>query len=651
MKLPKLHIDKEYFKDEYGRTVILRGVNLGGDCKVPYPNGGTEFPSDFSDHRDVSFIGRPFPLEDAYEHFSRLKEWGFNCLRLLTTWEAVEHKGPFEYDEAYLDYFAKICELAGDYGFYIFVDFHQDVWSRMTGGDGAPGWLFEKVGIDYTQLGNAEAAHVMQNLFDYANPTPRQPEKYPQMSWSSNLSYPANGIMWTLFFGGRDFAPNMRIDGQNVQDFLQLHYIKCVEEVAKRVSHLTNMLGFDSLNEPSEGWIGHVLDSRLQQDNDVPKALGKIWEPIQALYSTHGNSVKLPVQRVNLLKGGIVADSEYLANSKKQSIWFDGCSDPFQSAGAWKIDEKGHYEILNNNFFRIQENKVVDFSADYLFPFIHNVSQAIRTYNPEWIVFAEKPPGASRDFPPNPPSNIVNASHWYDIVTLGTKRFNYPITLDFHEKRLVIGAKNIQRVYERHLSAIKEASRSVNLGCPSLIGEFGIPFDLEGGKAYDAWKNGNRSPKIWKKHILALDLMYNALDKLKLNATQWNYTAHNRNDLRIGDCWNQEDLSIYSVDQRVNTADIDSGGRALEGFVRPYPHFIQGELSEFSFNRKKKKFQMRYLSNPTIEQPTVIFVPRLQFTNDYKVEVQEGEVIRDTQNQLVVIRHESKQEICITISI
>src|SRR5690606_40334780 len=66
-----------------------------------------------------------FPLADAEEHFSRLKAWGFNCLRLLTTWEAVEHEGPYRYDEAYLDYFVELCRMADGYGMYVFVDFHQ----------------------------------------------------------------------------------------------------------------------------------------------------------------------------------------------------------------------------------------------------------------------------------------------------------------------------------------------------------------------------------------------------------------------------------------------------------------------------------------------------------------------------------------------
>ena len=80
-----LHIEAGRFLDTSGREVLLRGVNLGGDCKLPYPNGGTHVPSRFTDHRSVSFIGRPFPLGEADEHFGRLRHWGFNCLRLLTS--------------------------------------------------------------------------------------------------------------------------------------------------------------------------------------------------------------------------------------------------------------------------------------------------------------------------------------------------------------------------------------------------------------------------------------------------------------------------------------------------------------------------------------------------------------------------------------
>ena len=266
MALQRLQIEGEWFTDGSGHARILRGVNLGGDCKMPFtPNGHTNLPTDFADHRTVSFVGRPFPLAEAGEHFARLKAWGFNCLRLLTTWEAVEHAGPGQYDETYLDYFATLCKMADDYGMYVFVDFHQDVWSRMTGGDGAPGWCFEAVGLDFTKFRAAGAAHVMQYKYDFARGG-RQEDNYGTMTWSQNYRYPANAFMWTFFFAGKTFCPDFMIDGRNVQDYLQDHYIGAMEAVARRIKHLPNVIGFDSLNEPGSGYVGHPVSAQASDE-------------------------------------------------------------------------------------------------------------------------------------------------------------------------------------------------------------------------------------------------------------------------------------------------------------------------------------------------------------------------------------------------
>ena len=141
----RLRIEGNSFVDDQGRIAVPRGINFSGLSKVPVvPDGATHIAGRcFYSHREVSFVGRPCPLEDLEGHLQRLREWGFNLLRLLVTWEAVEHAGPGVYDEEYLDFIRTVCLRAGDFGFWVVIDPHQDCWSRWTGGDGAPGWTLE----------------------------------------------------------------------------------------------------------------------------------------------------------------------------------------------------------------------------------------------------------------------------------------------------------------------------------------------------------------------------------------------------------------------------------------------------------------------------------------------------------------------------
>jgi hypothetical protein len=80
------------------------------------------------------------------------------AVRFLITWEAVAPSGPDVLDTAYLSYLHALISLFPQYGITCFVSCHQDVWSRFSGGSGAPAWTLEAVGFDLGALEETGAA-------------------------------------------------------------------------------------------------------------------------------------------------------------------------------------------------------------------------------------------------------------------------------------------------------------------------------------------------------------------------------------------------------------------------------------------------------------------------------------------------------------
>jgi hypothetical protein len=308
-----IHTDGTAFKDDQGRTLVLRGVDLGGTSKIPAKTS--------SDPRTVSFVGRPFPLAQADEHFRRLQGWGLTFERLVVPWEAIEHAGPGVYDKAYLDYLHELVKRANAYGIRVVIDLHQDFYSRASGGDGAPYWTLSKLGL----------------LPDRTN-EPGAPQKQPARGpgyWPPTAARLSVKTMDTLFWAGDDFAKELKVDGIPVQEWLQSHYVNAMRQVALRMRDLNNVAGYDTYNEPGPGFLG-VSDLRSSE----------IFMMVMGHYEAPGSPAPSYWDYMQAASGFTPEKQTVAANR----LWAPGTEDVWRRLGAWDVVE-GKPTLLKPDYF------------------------------------------------------------------------------------------------------------------------------------------------------------------------------------------------------------------------------------------------------------------------------------------------------------
>jgi hypothetical protein len=508
----------KFFRDELNRVSILRGVNLGGSSKLPSrPFDGETFRHSSTLHvkpKDISFVDRPFPLSKAPEHFSRLAAWGFTFIRLQITWEAVEHAGPGIYDDEYLIYLLKLIRYAKKYNINVFIDPHQDVWSRFTGGSGAPAWTLEKVGFNVTNLHKSGAAFVHQEWSSKMTGGEKNGGKkgklrsLPGQVWGHNYARLASATMFTLFFGGRDFAPNLMIDNVNIQDYLQNHFFNAMSKVANILQNETNVIGFDTLNEPNNGYIG--FDNIQQLHLIVPFLWDMSHFSLMTMASGYSYS-NVPFYYSPMLYGG-----SYNMNPNGISAWINGPkSDIWRKHGVWDVDPiTKRPKLLKADYFHKKPNgNDIDFTNDYMVPFYKKFESVIRKSIPNAVIFAEPHINIIQAWKEKIEPKMPNADrfvwvpHYYDLLTLLSKSFRKWIVIDpltesisfnpiqVHTKMMLhqlekskgIGSGfNVERRKRERESSSKDDDDDDDdmLGSPALVGETGICFDQYNGEAY-----------------------------------------------------------------------------------------------------------------------------------------------------------------------
>ncbi|KIW15051.1 hypothetical protein PV08_07838 [Exophiala spinifera] len=560
-----LRIDGIRLRDLENREVTFRGINVAGDSKFPrHPDQPSHEPDRFFDADNVSFVGRPFTEEEAHVHFARLKRWGYNAIRYIFTWEALEHAGPGKYDEDFIDHTIKILRIARDYDFYVFMDPHQDVWSRFTGGSGAPLWTLHACGLDPETFTSNQAALVHNTWSD--------PAKFPKMLWPTNYTRLATQVTFTLFFAGRDFAPNAIIDGKNIQDYLTDHFIAACAHLAQRIHDAGGLeddciIGWESMNEPHRGLVGWEDLDALPEDLKMRK--GTCPTPWQAMLTGAGRAVEVDVYDFNTF--GPYKSGRELVDPEGVSAWlrpdWDDTRYGWKRDPGWKLGEclwaqqgvwdPDNDQLLKKDYFATIPKSGIKldyekFTNLYYMDHFRKYRDALRAIHKDCIILMQSAvleiPPLIKDTPDDE-QRLIFASHYYDGLTLIQKHWNKFYNVDVfgllrHKYSnpafaVRLGQTAIRNCLRDQLKAIREEGIEHLGEHPTLFTEIGIPFDLDDKYAY---KTGDYSSQI-----SSLDANHYALEGSGAQGyTLWTYVGQNNH--QWGDMWNGEDLSIVSVD-------------------------------------------------------------------------------------------------------
>lgn len=186
-----------FITDAEGRALFLRGVNVSGSAK--------------DDPQRMPWV-RPEDIE-------RLKTWGFNAVRFLIFWDAIEPE-PGVFNESYLQLVRERVDWCAKAGLWVVLDMHQDVYGKYAfdgkplGFDGAPAWAARTDGLPH-------------QIID---------------PWA--LTYLQPGVRRAFDNFWSETGPHADV---------QQHYVAMWQFVARFFRDHPGVLGYDLMNEPFAG--------------------------------------------------------------------------------------------------------------------------------------------------------------------------------------------------------------------------------------------------------------------------------------------------------------------------------------------------------------------------------------------------------------
>lgn len=322
------------------------------------------------------FKGITVPVQYALENiteknadsfFSKLSIKGFNLIEWEIAWENIESSGPEEYNEEYLANLRLILKKAEEHNIFIFIQPTMTKWCKTNGGIGAPDWTLDLIGIDIKKLKN------------------KRTELAEKVSYDDYIEK----TMFSLFWAGKKYAPDFLVEGDNIQEYLQNHYIAAMKHTARRIKDCKAVIGFGFMKDASKGFIGIQDISKIpvQKNTSILSALTateyqlSTFETFKIMQGFNGIAEKSGGSLTGLLQSSkkeIVSDT---------NIFKEGFNCPWIKSGVWHIENNNTCILDNSNFF---ETNSENFSNEfYRKKFQTNFFEAFQKKHGHYFFFSE----------------------------------------------------------------------------------------------------------------------------------------------------------------------------------------------------------------------------------------------------------------------
>ncbi len=680
-------IQRSHVRDQYGRYVHFHGVNLSGSNKFP----PTESFPDLGDK--VSYVGKPFPSAEADQYFLQLQRLGFNSVRFLINWEAIQPDGPDQFDEDYLDYVDEMVARAAAYGIYVLIDMHQDLFSRhltvqfnkhpkddagkeyprgslesqlfslvppydnWVRGDGAPRWVVQtclpEKEMDSPAWGiprplynlGPDAMLGVYGLFEALMPAGEEgPTEPPWLNPFLDAvkkqveALPKKFKPYTVR-QSNDFLPFTfwGINGALSVDLQRCFACFFAGDKVTPTYKVKGMSVKDFLQDQYTKSFVKVAERVKKHRNVIGYDI--INEPIGA-YVTYA-AVALYFQTgLDETVSNLLSDllgPELGANLHKllTGLQILPPDTKPETRTTWGFDGVDAMAVVGLNY---------GFDATYLQPLYERVGTAIREVDPEAVIWFEPAMGL----------NVLlgEGAQWQINMTRplalcpkdepDCKREPLPAVFAPHwypDIYPFIGLNQPPRSFGPDEWKFRDFSKDIgkfvdkatySLGnVPIVFGEFGTYFNFGG---IDASIDSGYSVSTQ-----ILDAYYRTFESQGLSRMQWCFSPEN--SYEDGEGWNSEDFSIV---------DPELKPRSWEAWVRPYARATSGRLLSTRFYSPVHPYDLEKgvpiprrefvleMETKESDAPTEVFVPDMQYPQGFYVWISDGLCYFDAERQLLL---------------